>query len=376
MASKNLQSAFSSPIAQSQAVKPAQSLENAWTEEPSVVYALDAEGNRLFPYILVVDEKNIDGKVRLMNCMNRACLSETGRETLQQSAETGLSFLLHPEMSDDRGGFYNHDHRVICINAHMNDDFMCNALVHEARHSIQFDQVPKMNETFKDFDLDFKSFMILNRAMEADAVAVQAKCAAELAALGDTGVAEGAPNYRHVVNVYEQAAKEGKLDAPDTMKKAADAWYKNYATVDWYDNYYSEFEPKRVSGRKEIKTLSDEQPDFFVGSLFKFKDCQYAGNSAEYLKTPEKLSCSDKAYKRVAKANKMYGQTDTSIDRMYSVDPVSLRPTDCTHGQKKLAAKEKQKNNLKQKRDAFYNNKQPSSKQLLALKTKAKGRSF
>lgn len=175
----SLQQRFENPSSIPQA-SPIQN--NVQSQNPNVLYALDPEGNRLFPYTL--DPEMDKSLVPLLSeSVNRACLSKTGRDTLRQASETGHSFLLYAE-NDGRGGFYNDAHRLICLHASDDKDFICSVLVHEARHSIQFDQVPEFRETYRNNDLNFKSYMIVNRAIEADAVAVQTKFGYELAQLG------------------------------------------------------------------------------------------------------------------------------------------------------------------------------------------------
>ena len=230
-------------------VPPSWDLSKARTEHPGICYALDANGNRLFPYSIAPDMDE-ELKIRLMMNINRCCLSETGRDTLQQASEMGHSFRLYAE-NDGRGGFYDDSRREICMNVlNCSDDFLCSALVHEARHSIQFDQVPQFREEFKNNDLDFKSYMIVNRAIESDAVAVQAKFAAEMERCGHTGIAAGMrkdPNYVQVMAVIDQASAKGELDRPDTLKKAADGWYKSPEIMAYYDDYYTLYESCRVS---------------------------------------------------------------------------------------------------------------------------------
>ena len=326
----SLQQQFATPFSVAQA-SPIQN--NALSENPNVMYALDDQGNRLFPYALTPEmDKSL--LPLLSETVNRACRSQLGRDTLRQASEMGHSFMLYTE-NDGRGGFYNDFNRSVCMNANESKDFICSALIHEARHSIQFDQVPEFRETFRNNNLDFKSYMIVNRAIEADAVAVQTKFAYELAQLGDRGPFDAVKGqFPAVAGSIEQAAEKGKLDHTDTLKNAADSWYKSFGIVHWYDDYYSKVEKGRIAMTTEQKKLSDGQLDRFVENLFKVNNTVYAGNSADYLKSPEKLSLSEEGYLNVQSANAACGKTDISVDDMFAVNPNTYRPMDFTHRQK------------------------------------------
>ena len=332
----SLQSGFSSPAPQKASARPVQSLDNAWTKDPNVVYALDTEGNRLFPYT-IAPGMNDALKVDLMNMINRACLSPTGRDTLQQASEMGHSFRLYCE-NDNRGGFYNPYNREICMNtlgAH--PDFICSALVHEARHSIQFDQVPEFMQRFRDFaNLDFKSYTIVNRAVEADAVAVQSKFNAEMAMAGDTGPYE-AMRFHQSANVSEfmmQAARQGRLDDPATLKEGANKWYESTGLIDFYDNYYASVEKGRIQNMGKQNTLTDEDLNVLTSSLFKVRDRQYAGDSGDYLKTPQKTMLTEKAYHDVKQANALCGKTDNSVDSMPVFNNLTGKAMEITHAER------------------------------------------
>lgn len=327
----SLQQRFENPSSIPQA-SPTQN--NVQSQNLNVLYALDPEGNRLFPYTL--DPEMDKSLVPLLSeSVNRACLSKTGRDTLRQASETGHSFLLYAE-NDGRGGFYNEAHRLICLHASDDKDFICSVLVHEARHSIQFDQVPEFRETYRNNDLNFKSYMIVNRAIEADAVAVQTKFGYELAQLGDYGPLNVIKNgyFSAAAEAVEQAAEKGKLDHPDTLKNAANAWYKSSRIICWYDDYYSKAEKARLAKAPQQRSLSDRQLGRFVETLFKVNGVSYAGNSADYLKSPEKLSLSEQGYFNIQAANAAYGKTDRSIDDMFVINPNTYKLMDYTYGQK------------------------------------------
>ncbi len=336
MSNDSLQSLFSSPQGLQQQVSPAPSLENARTERPDVLYALDEGGNRLFPYT-IAPEMSEELTVRLANMINRACKSPTGRDTLQQACEMGHSFRLYDE-NDNRGGFYNPYRREICMNMYRcSEDFMCSALVHEARHSIQFDQVPQFMEKFRDSaNLDFKSYTIVNRAIEADAVAVQSKFNVEMALTGDTGPYNEMSSHstRNVSEFMMQAARQGKLNDPETLKEGADKWYESVELIQFYDNYYASVEKGRIQGKGKQNSLTDEDLNVLTSSLFKVRDCQYAGNSGEYLKTPQKMMLTEKAYNDVKSANAQCGKTDNSIDSMLVFNDLTGQAMRITHAER------------------------------------------
>ena len=331
-----LKGAFNNPRPQQPQTADARVSDPARTDNPNVLYALDAQGNRLFPYTIApgMSKEHI---AQLSGMINRACKSQTGRDTLQQASETGHSFRLYNE-NDGRGGFYDDSSRQICMNMfNANEDFMCSALVHESRHSIQFDQIPQFKERFRDnADLDFKSYTIVNRAIEADAVAIQSKFNAEMALAGDKGPYESMRRHStgNVSEFMMQAGLQGKLNDPDTLKQGADKWYESAGLINFYDNYYASVEKNRIQGMKRQNTLTDEDLNVLTGSLFNVRGQQYAGNSGEFLKTPQKTMLTEKAYNDVKQANAQYGRTDNSVDSMPVFNDLTGKAMAVTHKQR------------------------------------------
>ncbi len=331
-----LNKAFGNPRPQQPQTAAARVSDTARADDPNVMYALDGQGNRLFPYTLApgMSQENI---TQLAGMINRACKSPTGRDTLQQASEMGHTFRLYNE-SDGRGGYYDNYRREICMNMfNGNEDFMCSALVHESRHSIQFDQIPQFTERFRDFaGLDFKSSTIVNRAIEADAVAIQSKFNVEMALAGDKGPYE-AMRFHGTKNVSEfmmQAANQGKLNDPETLKQGADKWYESAGLINYYDNYYAGVEQGRIQNRENRNSLTDEDLNVLTASLFNVRGRQYAGDSGEYLKTAQKTMLTEKAYNDVKQANARCGKTDNSVDSMPVFNEFTGKAMEVTHAER------------------------------------------
>ena len=331
-----LNKAFGNPRPQQPQTAAARVSDTARADDPNVMYALDGQGNRLFPYTLApgMSQENI---TQLAGMINRACKSPTGRDTLQQASEMGHTFRLYNE-SDGRGGYYDNYRREICMNMfNGNEDFMCSTLVHESRHSIQFDQIPQFTERFRDFaGLDFKSSTIVNRAIEADAVAIQSKFNVEMALAGDKGPYE-AMRFHGTKNVSEfmmQAANQGKLNDPETLKQGADKWYESAGLINYYDNYYAGVEQGRIQNGENRNSLTDEDLNVLTASLFNVRGRQYAGDSGEYLKTAQKTMLTEKAYNDVKQANARCGKTDNSVDSMPVFNEFTGKAMEITHAER------------------------------------------
>ena len=331
-----LNEAFGNPRPQQPQTSDMRVSDAARTDDPNVMYALDGQGNRLFSYTPApgMSQEHI---AQLAGMINRACKSPTGRDTLQQASEMGHTFRLYNE-SDGRGGYYDNYRREICMNMfNGNEDFMCSALVHEARHSIQFDQIPQFAERFRDFaGLDFKSSTIVNRAIEADAVAIQAKFNVEMALAGDKGPYE-AMYFHSSKNVSEfmmQAASQGKLNDPETLRQGADKWYESAGLIKYYDNYYARVEQGRIQNGGNRNSLTDEDLNVLTASLFNVRGQQYAGDSGEYLKTAQKTMLTEKAYNDVKQANARCGKTDNSVDSMAVFNEFTGKAMEITHAER------------------------------------------
>ena len=331
-----LNKAFGNPRPQQPQTAAARVPDTARADDPNVMYALDGQGNRLFPYTLApgMSQENI---AQLAGMINRACKSPTGRDTLQQASEMGHTFRLYNE-NDSRGGYYDNYRREICMNMfNCNEDFMCSALVHEARHSIQFDQIPQFMERFRDSaGLDFKSYTIVNRAIEADAVAIQSKFNVEMALAGDKGPYESMRSHssKNVSEFMMQAAGQGKLNDPETLKQGADKWYESAGLINFYDNYYASVEQGRIQNGGNRNSLTDEDLNVLTASLFNVRGQKYAGDSGEYLKTTQKTMLTEKAFNNVKQANARCGQTDNSVDSMFVFNEFTGKAMAVTHEQR------------------------------------------
>ena len=331
-----LNEVFGNPRPQQPQTAAARVPDTARADDPNVMYALDGQGNRLFPYTLApgMSQENI---AQLAGMINRACKSPTGRDTLQQASEMGHTFRLYNE-NDSRGGYYDNYRREICMNMfNCNEDFMCSALVHEARHSIQFDQIPQFMERFRDSaGLDFKSYTIVNRAIEADAVAIQSKFNVEMALAGDKGPYESMRSHssKNVSEFMMQAAGQGKLNDPETLKQGADKWYESAGLINFYDNYYASVEQGRIQNGGNRNSLTDEDLNVLTASLFNVRGQKYAGDSGEYLKTTQKTMLTEKAFNNVKQANARCGQTDNSVDSMFVFNEFTGKAMAVTHEQR------------------------------------------
>lgn len=91
----SLQQQLATPFSVAQA-SPIQN--NALSENPNVMYALDDQGNRLFPYALTPEmDKSL--LPLLSETVNRACRSQLGRDTLRQASEWGILSCFTPKMT-------------------------------------------------------------------------------------------------------------------------------------------------------------------------------------------------------------------------------------------------------------------------------------
>ena len=133
-------------------------------------------------------------------------------------------------------------------------------------------------------------------------------------------------HYRYVAETLRSLAAEGRSDDVRLIT--------DYISEDKCHDSSQESPVEPVFSPEKVAALSDGQLDRFVENLFKVNNAVYAGNSADYLKSPEKLSLSEEGYLNVQSANAACGKTDISVDDMFAVNPNTYRPMDFTHRQK------------------------------------------
>ena len=154
-----------------------------------------------------------------------------GRRIVDAAEAKGAVFCTDGDLGK-RSGVYHPATGYVVLNAKMSDDVLLSSIVHEARHALQ----PK-GYTHED---TVKSAIMLNRAMEADAMAFQCAAVAEMKDAAPGVYREFTALHADMRARYETEYKASN-DREKAMSKAFEAWYENAAYVDQYDRGVLDF---------------------------------------------------------------------------------------------------------------------------------------
>lgn len=157
--------------------------------------------------------------------------SSFGQSVLDEAQKGGVRIMLDDEMTDG-SGFFDPEQNVICLNAKESDAALASTLIHESRHAWQERQGVRF-----DAELKVDSFMMAGFAMEADAVATEARFAYEMRpkhpeiweSLLDS-------RYAAVAKGFEKGVKETHMIG-DGLNRAFSAWFTTPVVPLYADDY-------------------------------------------------------------------------------------------------------------------------------------------
>ena len=209
------------------------------------------------------------------------------------------------------------DKKFIILNTDYNNGVLIGTLAHELRHIHQYGR-----GAYPDIEnLTAKSYLMQNRAMEADAQAFATAVCYNLAGQGDAEpLKEFAKNDAPIVNAFQKDIAKGEDEAKFSAFKA---WYQNHKIVDIYDSFQAD-DLQNIDDYDEGMFATKLSAKQIVGMICDngTKKGSYFKASPNLLETPEFITISD-----VNKANikeilsedilrEDFGVCDNSINKL------------------------------------------------------------
>ncbi len=229
--------------------------------------------------------------------------SPIAKRILEQAVNNGIKISMMSGM--DAVGTYDDAKRSIFLNPEMSDEILMTTLVHEARHSDQSVYYTSTNT--------IESAIKVNRAMEADAMAVQCAAAFEMRISDPAIFSEFKGKHPLIAKAYEAEIKSSK-DTQKALSSAFKAWYSDEKYVDSYDHDVACFMKKHYSPSRSLRSVSDRD---LVMNL-----CPYMRNDKDFFASKEANTMNREVYDAARKieTDKMPSSRKvkrTSLDTMY-----------------------------------------------------------
>lgn len=290
--------------------------------KPTTAYAITELGDTLCSYTAIPNDSL--SFVRLQGLVNGATKSETGREVLQAISAQGTTLTVD-KADATTIGFFSPDDNAIVLNTNFDDNTLASCLVHEGKHSVQnHDLNPKGNVYYT-----FLDNTILSRAMEADAMATQAKFSYEMRECGDSLIWKSfEADHPHITKTFETNAKQYGKNSDKTMTETMLSWYDDIPYSTGYDMNLINYETavsKQLKG-DVLKHCFKEHidADSVITKVCTQNGKPYAGTDGSILKTPRTLSLTfdmfDAAMSVAKYQYKKSGAYDMSAQDMYVVN--------------------------------------------------------
>lgn len=194
--------------------------------------------------------------------------SPTAAAILKQAREKGVSYVFSDNLKKAYGGYIPCENKV-CLSSNVSNDLLLTILVHESRHALQTMR--------KDLKLNVKSAVMINRAQEADAMAVQCRAAYEMWRTEPQAFVKFTDLYPNIMAAFHFSS-EKKKDARAAMGAAFKEWFRNETYVSAYDEAALDFmalgktRPKsfsrNVTSKEIAETLCVFEGQQYVHSAF------------------------------------------------------------------------------------------------------------
>ena len=171
--------------------------------------------------------------LRLKNAAGRMMKTETGRAVLTELAKKNIPVEIS-NAGEGLSGAYFPDAQKILIAPSCSDDLIASILIHEGTHAIQ-----AANGCNVGHYLNARSYINLNKAMEADAMKNQLFAAAELKNMGDASVYRAfAGEHPQLVKSYESLCKQYGEQKDSIAKYTMLSYYNDRNYVKIYEDMY------------------------------------------------------------------------------------------------------------------------------------------
>lgn len=210
-------------------------------------------------------EKNAEDE-RINSLIERATkASPIAADVLKKAQDNGVSFVFDDGMKNAVGA-YNPLFKKVCLSSRASDETLLTTIVHESRHATQ--------KLRKDFSQDLKSAIQINRAQEADAMAVQCAAAFEMRRSEPDAFLDFSTEYNYIMwGFHKNYEKTHSMDAG--IEGAFKSWYENDRYISSYDERAVDF--MRI-GKSQRSAFTQNVPEKDIAdALCRFNGKRYIG---------------------------------------------------------------------------------------------------
>jgi hypothetical protein len=288
-------------------------LKKAFNANKEDFLATSAKKETLAVGIKLVGSAN--DKDRLTKLVNVLAKSEAGKELLETAKKANFKFSLSDGM--EFYGAANPDKKNVILGSKYSDGLLVATLAHELRHVSQYESGVKPEISM----YDTKSYLMQNRAMEADAEAYATLVGWELKQKGYSAPYDTyEKNSNHIWKPFEKAVsgEKGVLSDEKRSKALTEAfkgWYEHKALVDVYDGFQAD------DVQFFLDDLCDYDGGYFEGKLspehIVENVCKGKGGKGSYFSQPAKTLESDKL---LAISKSVYKRLDRFFDEFLETD--------------------------------------------------------
>lgn len=246
---------------------------------------------------------------RIQDLLDRAAQnSPVAKRILDQALGDGIRFSMQPGIKDI--GTYDDNKRSVFLNPNMSDEVLLGTLVHEARHSGQSIYFTSTNTV--------EAAVKINRAAEADAMAVQCAAVFEMRLSNPKIFEEFRAKHPEIAKAYEEEARASK-DTQKALSSAFKTWYRDTEYVDGYDRDVAAFMKKHYSPTRSLRIVSDRD---LIKDL-----CPYMRHDKEFFASKEANTMKRDTYDTARKIELDRAPSSRSPVRT-SLDTMRIRESD------------------------------------------------
>lgn len=272
---------------------------------------------------------------RIQGIVDYASKTEQGREVLQNASKIGTTLSMDHSGTTNIG-YFSSDKNNMAMNSSFSDAQLCSNIVHELEHAGQYNRLVNAlgKPAVSEYKCNVADVIMMERAKEADAIAVQANHSYQLLQQGDSAVWNAfAQNHPTVATGYMQAVDkyatiENAQARNDSIMKAANlSSYEDYDYVSKYDSKFVGYMSSTLSkndGAKLVKAgmaKTNLDASKLLVAMCSGSGHSYMGNDGSVLKTPQTFylseACQMKATNYEIATETKLGYADASANNMY-----------------------------------------------------------
>ncbi|MCQ2914654.1 MAG: hypothetical protein MJ247_05620 [Alphaproteobacteria bacterium] len=292
-------------------------------DKQTTEYAITEKGDTICSYQAIGSKSD---RERIAKIVNAATKSETGCAILKGISQNNATISF--EEASDCTGFYDQETNSICLNPYYTNARLESNLIHEGKHSIQYANLSALNlgTDIQNTNNTFFSNTLVNRVMEADACATQAKFCYEMNEAGiKEPMNEMSRAHPSVMKSFIESAEKLGKDNKETLKQTMLSWYDDVGYVASYDNsmldlYYNEMSSSNSNVDKN--DIFSKEANKVISSICTQNDGKAYATDGNLLKTSKTAYLVDYVYDRAERVETIFrdNKTDLSIYNMYRMD--------------------------------------------------------